>query len=77
MSAGDKSGPGRDAAGRGKGRETICKKMAKMSRSQEQMVAESTYLENRRYSGEKLRHAKLAFEKISQIEKNYLAILGR
>jgi hypothetical protein len=40
------------------------------------MVAESTYLENRRYSGEKLRHAKLAFEKISQIEKNYLAILG-
>jgi hypothetical protein len=41
------------------------------------MVAESAYLENRQYSGEKLRHAKLVFEKISQIEKNYLAILGR
>jgi hypothetical protein len=41
------------------------------------MVAESTYLENGRYSEEKLRHAKLAFEKISQIEKNYLAIPGK
>lgn len=29
LSAGDKSGPGRYAAGRGNGRETICKKMAK------------------------------------------------
>lgn len=41
------------------------------------MMAESAYLENRRYSEEKLRYAKLTFEKISQIEKNYLAILGR
>ena len=29
LSAGDKSGPGRYAAGRGNGRETICQKMAK------------------------------------------------
>ena len=29
LSAGDKSGPGRYAAGRGDGRETICQKMAK------------------------------------------------
>ena len=29
LSAGDKSGPGRYAAGRGSGREIICKKMAK------------------------------------------------
>ena len=33
LSAGDKSGPGRYAAGRGNGRETISQKMAKMSRS--------------------------------------------
>ena len=41
------------------------------------MMAESAYLKNRQYSEEKLRHEKLALEKISQIEKNYLAILGR
>jgi len=29
------------------------------------MMVESAYLENKRYSGEKLRQAKLTFEKIS------------
>lgn len=33
LSAGDENGPGRYAAGRGNGRETICQKMAKMSRT--------------------------------------------